>query len=77
VGAACLEKGFLATAFLEGALFAAGFFLGAGLAGIGMDMPPCAACWAGAGADSIASATPLTAANNLLFNAIIGLNDTP
>jgi hypothetical protein len=66
----------LATAFFEATLFAASF-LGAGLAAIGMDMPPCPACWAGAGADSIASATPLTAANNLLFNAIIGLNDTP
>jgi hypothetical protein len=71
-----LDEGFFATASLAGGLFAAGFFFGAGLAGIGMDMPPCPACCAAAGADSVASATTLAAVNNLLFTAITGLNGT-
>jgi hypothetical protein len=75
--AAGLDEGFFATAFLAGAFFAAGRFFGAGLAGIGMDIPPCPACWAAAGADNIASAPALTAANNLLLTAMAGLNGTP
>ena len=60
---------FFAEAFLA-AFFAGGFFAGAFFAGIGMVMPGMCIC-AAAGAERVASARALVAANNIDFTNIL------
>ena len=77
-GSAGAETGFCAVAdlffggdFLTTAFFATGFFLTAGLAGIGIVIPPWPVCCATAGAASDSSASALDAANNFIFTDVL------